>query len=349
MENEVAEGEVMLAGDHDAAEWNAFVSVRADASAYHQWQWRYVFEHAFGHETAYLMIRHGSEVAGILPLVLFRSALFGRFAVSLPFVNYGGVVATDAAAARALLARAEGLATERRLSHIEFRHTDQQFEELPSKRHKVAMRLDLAADVSVAWDALDRKVRNQVRKAEKSDMTVEGGGAELLPGFYDVFARNMRDLGTPVYDRQFFQEVFRQFPGKSRVFLVRHSSGVVAAGISYRHRDTIEVPWASSLKEFRTLSPNTLLYWHMIRYAVEHGAQVFDFGRSTPNEGTYKFKEQWGAVPSPVCWEYRLLRGSSLPDQSPKNPKFQAAIAIWKRLPLGVTTALGPRIVRSIP
>jgi hypothetical protein len=82
---------------------------------------------------------------------------------------------------------------------------------------------------------------------------------------------------------------------------------------------------------------------------VEHDARVFDFGRSTPNEGTYKFKEQWGALPEPVCWEYRLLNGSALPDQTPKNPKFRAAIAVWKRLPLVVTNRLGPHLVRSIP
>jgi FemAB-related protein (PEP-CTERM system-associated) len=341
--------DVALAGDRESGAWEAFVSSRADAVAYHQWRWRAVFEDAFGHETAYLLARRQGTVAGVLPLVLFRSAFFGRFAVSLPFVNYGGVLAEDDVVARALLERAEELATGRGLSHIELRHLDQHFEGLPSKRHKVAMRLDLAPDVTTAWEALDRKVRNQVRKAEKSEMAVESGGAELLPQFYGVFARNMRDLGTPVYARRFFDEVFRQFPGEARVFLVRHTSGVAAAGISYRYRETIEVPWASSLKEFRTLAPNTLLYWHLIRHAIEQGARKFDFGRSTPNEGTYRFKEQWGARPSPVCWEYRLLRGTALPDQSPKNPKFQAAIAIWKRLPLGVTTTLGPRIVRSIP
>jgi FemAB-related protein (PEP-CTERM system-associated) len=269
--------------------------------------------------------------------------------VSLPFVNYGGVVADDDATRRALLAEAERIAADRGLAHVELRHSNAVFPELPSKRHKVAMKLELAADTARAWDALDRKVRNQVRKAEKSELVIDSGGAEMLDHFYAVFARNMRDLGTPVYDRRFFREVFRQFPNDSRVFLVRNASTVVAAGISYRYRDTIEVPWASSLKEYRTQSPNTLLYWHLIRDAIERGARVFDFGRSTPNEGTYKFKEQWGARPHSVCWEYRLLGGQRLPDQSPKNPKFRAAIEIWKRMPVGLTNVLVPRLVRQIP
>jgi FemAB-related protein (PEP-CTERM system-associated) len=335
--------------DRCETDWDAFVASRPDATAYHQWRWRDVFVRAFGHDTAYLAARDGQTICGVLPLVLFRSAVFGRFAVSLPYVNYGGVLAADESVRRALLGEAERIAADRGLTHVELRHTDTCFPELPSKRHKVAMTLELAADASKAWEAVDRKVRNQVRKAEKSGLTVESGGAELVEGFYSVFARNMRDLGTPVYDRRFFSEVLRQFPDEARVFLVRHTSGVVAAGISYRYRNTVENPWASSLKEFRTLSPNMLLYWHMIRDAVERGARVFDFGRSTPGEGTFKFKEQWGAKPRPVCWEYRLLAGANLPDQSPKNPKFRAAIAIWKRMPLGLATRLGPHLVRLTP
>ena len=36
------------------AAWNAFVERHADATAYHQWGWRRVFERAFGHECVYL-------------------------------------------------------------------------------------------------------------------------------------------------------------------------------------------------------------------------------------------------------------------------------------------------------
>ena len=345
----MADPTIELASEADASTWDAFVQSRPDGSAYHQWRWRLVFEEAFGHETVYLVARRDGRIVGVLPLVLFRSALFGRFAVSLPFVNYGGVVAVDDVAAGRLLDQAATLAAERGMAHVELRHMRPRFPGLPSKTHKVSMRLPLAADGAAAWTGLDRKVRNQVRKAEKSELTVESGGAELLDEFYRVFAENMRDLGTPVYDRRFFAAAFRHFPGDLRVLAVRHSDGVVAAGISYRYGDIVEVPWASSLRAYRPLSPNVLLYWHLIRHAVEHGARVFDFGRSTPNEGTYKFKEQWGAVPEPVCWEYCLLNERGLPDQSPKNPKFRAAIAVWKRLPLVLTNSLGPRLVRHIP
>ena len=339
---------VSQATPHDAAAWDAFVQSQR-ASGYHRWAWRSIFERAFGHDTSYLIARDRDRVVGVLPLVIFRSVLFGNFAVSLPFVNYGGVVATRDDAARALLEHSSQLAQQERLAHIELRHSAALFPDLPAKRHKVGMLMNLAATEDLAWQALDRKVRNQIRKAEKSNLTVRSGGPELLDDFYRIFARNMRDLGTPVYDRRFFAEMFREFPADTRVFLVSHESKPIAAGISYHHGHTVEVPSASSLKEYLSLCPNNLLYWSVIKYAIEQRATVFDFGRSTPHEGTYKFKQQWGAEPQPLCWEYRLLAGTQLPDQSPKNPKFRAAIAIWKRLPLGLTTYIGPRVVRAIP
>lgn len=46
-------------------------------------------------------------------------------------------------------------------------------------------------------------------------------------------------------------------------------------------------------------------------------------------------------------WEY-WTDGGAMPDLSPKNPKFERAIAVWQRLPVGLTKVLGPSIVRHI-
>jgi serine/alanine adding enzyme len=111
----------------------------------------------------------------------------------------------------------------------------------------------------------------------------------------------------------------------------------------------VQLPWASSIREFNSLCPNVLLYWDAIQYAQSTGAPVFDMGRSTPGEGTFKFKAQWGAEPVPLHWEYQLLTPGEMPNVSPANPKFQLAIALWQKLPISLTTRVGPMIVRAIP
>ena len=344
---------VDIASEADAAAWDAFVHRQPGATGYHEWQWRRVFDRAFGHESVYLTARRhdrvggrSNRIVGVLPLVEIKSLLFGRTLTSLPFLNYGGVVSEDAGADQALIDAATAIARQRRCRHVELRHTARRFPDLPCKAHKVTMQLRLERDV---WDKLDRKVRNQVRKAQKCELTTDNGGAELLADFYTVFSRNMRDLGTPVYGRRFFQEVLDAFPGRTRLHIVRLQGAPVAAGLTYRTRSTVEVPWASSIRDFNALCPNHLLYWGIIERALEEGCDVLDFGRSTPGEGTYLFKAQWGAEPVPLHWEYQLMSDGALPDTSPKNPKFHLAIELWKRLPLAVASLVGPRIVRAIP
>ena len=360
---------VRLASDSDRDVWDAYVAKHADAVGYHEWSWRRIFQGTFGHTCHYLVAEHAgpsgssgpsgpSGPAGLLPLVEIRSLIFGRSLTSLPFVNFGGVLADADDVARALVEKAGELARERNCKHVELRHIARRFNDLPCKQHKVTMRLRLqrAEDSAGAsapgedlFSRIDRKARNQVRKAQKSNLTVVRGGAELVDEFYAVFARNMRDLGTPVYSKRLFSDVLTTFPGRAHVIIVRLADKPVAAGLTYRTGGMVEIPWASSIRDYNALCPNHLLYWHALETAAAEGVEVFDFGRSTPDEGTFKFKEQWGAEPVPLHWEYWMASGDRLPDASPKNPKFRLMIETWRRMPLWLANAAGPRIVRAIP
>ena len=336
------------AGNRD--EWDAFVSAHPQATNYHRIGWKEVVERSFGHESIYLMVRDtGDDLRGILPLVRMKSLLFGNFLVSLPFFNYGGLLCTDGAAQAVLLEAADAVLRDTGATHLELRHLRDHDQTLPTKRHKVTMLLPLEQDAELQWRGFNAKLRNQIRKAEKNGLTLRWGGLELLDGFYDVFARNMRDLGTPVYGREFFENVFRVFPDSTRIIAVLQGGQVIAAGIASWFGDTLEIPWASSNRGFKTLCPNNLLYWEAIRFAIEKGFRIFDFGRSTVGEGTYRFKEQWGAQPHPLFWQYLLRPGDALPELNPDNPKYALAIRTWQRLPLWFTRLIGPGIVRNIP
>jgi hypothetical protein len=217
----------------DEKSWNAFVEQHPGASGYHLTGWRPIFENVFGHRTHYLSARRGDRMVGILPLVEFRSHVFGRFAVSLPFLNQGGVVAEDDETARALVERAIEVARSGSLHHMELRHEQRRFPDLADKQHKVSMRLGLPGTADALWNALDRKVRNQIRKAEKSGLVIESGGSELVDAFYEVFAENMRDLGTPVYPRAFFAAVMERFPARTRIHVVRLDGEVIASSLTF--------------------------------------------------------------------------------------------------------------------
>ena len=340
---------VTISADLTPAAWNDYVRSHADATVDHLFEWQHVFTSTFGHECTYLAALRDGSVVGVLPLVQFRSRLFGRFVVSLPFLNYGGLLASDDAAACALVARARELTQAFGGTHLELRHVDRQRPDLPFRSHKLALTRTLPDSVDALWAGLDKKVRNQVRKAQKEGLTATDGGADLIDEFYQVFAENMRDLGTPVYARRLFAEVLHHFPKEARIFVVRCNGRPVAASLVLQWRGSALVPWASSLKRYRQQCPNMLLYWSMMEGAISAGAQRFDFGRSSPGSGTHAFKLQWGASERPMHWEYSLLSRELPPDQGPTNARFERLIAMWQRLPLPVANMIGPRVVRNIP
>lgn len=333
----------------EEADWDAYVLRHPAATLDHLWKWRQIFADVFGHDCVYLAASRDATIVGVLPLVRFRSCLFGRSVVSVPFLNYGGVLADDDQAAEALLHEAEVVSRRFGARHLELRHSARHFPSLPVRQHKLALKRSLPETGDALWEGLNRKVRNQVRKAQKAGLTSASGGVELVPEFYPVFARNMRDLGTPVYSSRLFERTLTLFPDRARVFVVRQGTRALAVAIAIRFRDTIIVPWASSLREFRQLCPNMLLYWTMLENAASTGARVFDFGRSSPDAGTHSFKLQWDAEATPLHWEYVLMTGSELPDQGPSNPKFATVVQAWTYLPLWLANAVGPLIVRSIP
>lgn len=330
--------------------WDAYVESRPVASNYHRYGWRTVIENSFGHQCHYLAAKDNEGgIVGVLPLTHMKSTLFGNFLVSLPFFNYGGLLCDTQEVGDALLAEAGVLREELGAEHVELRHVEPWTGDLPAKKHKVCMALELPVDADNLWRSFNAKLRNQIRKAEKSGLTAVVGRKELLPDFYSVFVRNMRDLGTPVYAQQFFAQVLSVFHEDSRIIAIYLEGKPLASGLIVRSRETLEIPWASSIRDYNPLCPNNLLYWTALHYALEIGCTRFDFGRSTPGEGTFKFKEQWGAKPVQLNWQYILQERASLPELNNKNPKFEMAIRLWQKLPLPVTKALGPHIVKNIP
>jgi serine/alanine adding enzyme len=340
----------VLVVDSESSAWDSFVQSSQDATPYHQLKWRTVITKSFGHVCYYLSaVDSNGDWQGVLPLVHMRSKFFGNFLISVPFVNYGGLLCKNESAAGILLEEAERLRRSLGATHVELRHVQRSFPGMETRKHKVTMLLALVPDVESQWRAFNAKLRNQIRKAEKSGLRFVAGHLELLEGFYAVFARNMRDLGTPVYSKCFFRNILELFSETTCIFAVYHETTMIAAGIGSWFRNTLEIPWASSISDYKMLCPNNMLYWEAIRFAIRNGLNRLDFGRSTPNEGTYNFKKQWGAQPLQLQWQYLMDSGNVMPDLSPSNRRYQAVIRLWQRLPLPATRILGPMIVRNIP
>lgn len=312
--------------------------------------WLNVLQAGLGHDVYAIEAVAAGGTVGYLPLAFVSSILFGRFLVSLPYLNTNGVVAQSADVQAELITRAAALADELNVRYLELRHESPIIHPVlnASITSKVHMRLDLPRTGEQLWKGFHSKVRNQIRKGEKGGFTVQWGTNELLDGFHDVLSVNMRDLGSPVYGKKLFSAILAAFPSDAEICLVRDGAKPVAAALLLHGWGVTEVPTASSLKQYNPSNANMLMYHHLLRRSVERGQRVFDFGRSTTEGNTFRFKKQWGAEPHPAAWQYAVMRGA-VGEMRPDNPRYQRAIRLWQWLPVGLTRRLGPLIVRGIP
>ena len=336
--------------EEEIPSWDRFVNAHPKSSIYHLSVWRHILQQAFGKSWYMACAFQDREIRGGLPVVHMKSLLFGNFLVSMPFVNYGGVLADENSLGAPLLQQIIDLGTKLKVGHIELRHVQPYFPQLPVRNEKVSMWLSLPETADELFKGFPSKLRAQVRKGEKNGLGVKIGQVELLDEFYEVFARNMRDLGTPVYGKKFFKLILEAFPALARLVVITGKGNLpVAAGFLLGYRDRLEIPWASALRQYNSLQGNMYLYWNCLKFACEEEYRVFDFGRSTLGSSTFKFKVQWGAQPIQHYWHYHLNTPGSLPNLNPQNPKFHFAINMWKQLPFWFTKYIGPKLACHFP
>jgi serine/alanine adding enzyme len=352
---------IISANDEDEARWDAYLDERAIYHHAYRFRWKRIIQKVFGHRGHYLIAEKDGAVCGLLPLIRFKSALFGTSLVSVPFLNGGGAVADDPETMAALIDQARAVAAEENVDYVELRHRALADWSAPAfgnqkiehRSHKAAMLLSLPTDAEALFTSFPPKLRSQIRRPSKDGAFCEvsktgDSSPATIDSFYSVFSEHMRDLGTPVYPKALFKQTVEAFKDSARVIIVRKDNVAVAAGITIGFGDYLEIPWASALKRYSKSAPNMLLYWDAIKTAIEDKYKTFDFGRSSLGTGTYKFKEQWGSQPLPLHWYYLVEKGS-VPDVNPHSPKFELLTSCWKKLPLKVANMLGPWITRSLP
>lgn len=329
--------------------WDAYLDGAREHCAYFRADFVEFAGAVFGFRRFHLHAHADSgEILGVLPLVLQQSRLFGRRLVSMPFFNYGGAVAADEGVRRALAESAAGLARELGVRELELRDR-RPLEGVVARLEKVSPMLDLPDSVDALSKKLGSKLRSQIKRADRVAPEVVRGGGELVPEFFAVFAETMRDLGTPVYPRRFFDELFLRCGRHCTAFVLRVNGHPAASAILIAHGTTLEIPWAASRRDFRAESVNMRLYWEVLRYAVDNGFRRFDFGRSTVDAGTYRFKLQWGAVPVPSYWLYPLEDARLPPGHTADSSTLALARRTWMRLPLGLATRLGSLVSPGLP
>lgn len=319
---------------------------------YHRFAWKDALENAYGVRTAYRLAEHDGQVVGVAPAARVPRPFGVGGLCSLPYCDRGEPLADDATTLDALVSKS--MSEEGTSSTWEIRATatedDRPPSEVPTSGGKVRMLLDLPDEAAELFDGFRAKHRSQIRKAGKNGLSVSFGNTpQRAANFYEVYARNMRDLGSPPHALNWFKAIAEAFADDCMIALVHYGDTIIGGGLVLRQGSLASIPWASTLRTHNRLAPNMLLYWEILARCIDQGCTRFDFGRSTLGEGTYRFKAQWGARAVPLHWYSARGNTRQSDSQTPEIGSLRTTLeAAWRHLPLPLTVAVGGRLRKYI-
>lgn len=326
----------------DRERWDAYVRSREDSHFGQLTAWKVLLERTYGCRALYLLAEDGGAVRGILPLFERRSREPALFSVP------GGLLADDEPTAAALLEPARAELARRRLGYLELRDQRRAWPGLETSEEHVTLVLTLERDAEAQWKAFDPKLRNQIRKGQKAGFEIRWGPAQAA-AFHRVMLENLRDLGTPLRAPPYYRAVLEALGPAADILVIERAGEPAGAMFTVRHGETLSDPWASSLRRFFAQCPNQVLYWEALQRAIQLGTRRFDFGRSQWGSNTFLFKEQWGARPVQLYYQYVPGRAARIPTLASQKSGFGLAVKLWQGLPLPVARLLGEPVKRLFP
>jgi FemAB-related protein (PEP-CTERM system-associated) len=332
----------------ESIEWDAFVRSMPGGSPFHLLAWKRAVETSFGHRAHYLMAVGEHGIEGVLPLFEVRGLLGGRGLISVPYGVYGGICGRSEPARQLLLDHATGLARHVGAGYVELRHRAGQEMDLPTKSLYVNFSRPISGNDEENLAAIPRKQRRMTRQGLKHGLRAEFG-MQHLDAFYDVYARSVHTLGTPVFPRRLFTAISQEFQKECELLTIWKDERVVAGVLTLLYEGQALPYYGGALREAFPYAVNDFMYWELLCHVAHAGYRVFDFGRSREGTGPYNFKRHWGFEPQPLPYQYALLDGGSIPNVSPTNSKMRLAVEAWKRAPYQLTRLLGPALTRYLP
>ena len=333
--------------------WNEYVTASPNGLPQHLAEWREIIAETYGCQTCYLMAMEGKRPFGIIPLFFIRSRLLGNRAVTMP----GGLCADDGQTAAALIQEAMAMADQAGMKQLTLQDGRLPYATIAqtSDQH-VHWIIELTDGVDAAWSSLGRETRRQVRLASKNGLTVKiDTHPDRLNDFYDVFSRFTRQVGTPVFGRDFLQRITAVFPHNYTIAVVYKEEQPIGGYFQLLHGNTVYGTWGATLQPYLAERAVYLAYWEILNRAVADGYQYWDMGRSPKGSGASTFKAKWRGISHPVYQQIvaangRLQNGNvAATSNIHSDAKLQQFSRIWRKLPLSLTRKMGPVLRKHIP
>lgn len=336
---------VELLQPEDEKKWDKFVSEEKNSFFCHVLVWRDIIKKIYRHKDLYLVAKERGEIRGILPSFIIKHPLFGKKIISLPFCGYGGVVSEDGDAQNFLLNYLKDYTRENKYDFFELR-SPSLIPGLITDLSQFTFILDLKQGENALWkNKFNKKIRNQIRKANKFDLQTKTGN-QYLTEFYKLYQKTMKKLGTPIHNISFMKNIIKEFCPKTEIIMVKSKDDFIAGLFLLFFKKTAINLWAASDFNYARMNQNDFLYWETIKYCIRNGFEFFDFGRSQINSGTFHFKKQWGADMKQLYYQYYCPKKTKVFSD---REKYGGPSRLWKKLPSHLVNLIGPMLRKYLP
>ena len=324
--------------------WDQFVNQQG-AHPFHLTVFKKIIESAIGCQSIYLYAEDDTGIKAVLPLFEMKSLLFGHALISVPFCVYGGGLG-DKQAVKALIEQSILLGEEKKVDYIDLRSQDEPIDMGWSQTLYVYFKKPLCETHEENLSQIPRKQRAVIRKAEQNGLRAVF--ETNINTFYDLYAASLRNLGTPVLGKSYFETMKSKLRENCEVLTVYHEQTPLTSVMSFLHQDTIFPYYGGGSTQARQWGANDFMYHRLMQSATERGFKQFDFGRSKIDSGSYRFKKHWGFEPKPLHYSIIPICAKKPPNLNPNNPKYQFVIKLWQKMPVSLTKIVGPFIARSL-
>jgi serine/alanine adding enzyme len=313
--------------------------------------WMNFVHKMYGHPIHRFVVTDNGQTVGALSLTEVKHPVFGHYLATAPFGSYGGFAYENEQARDLLLDEARRLAQDLKVEHVSLRFESASPPPHGWVQHPVysSYLIDLPADPNDLMKRFSSDHRNHIRKSFKKGFSIRFGHLDLLDDAYEAIARSMHELGSPYHAKRYLRQMAKRL-GDTLQFAVTYDAQgrITGGGVFIRQGKTIFNLHANVLRFARSSYSGEFLYWSVIEHAIEQGFSTFDLGRSLIGSGNDIFKTKWAPHKETLAYWYWLAPGHDVPSLNQKSPKFQLAIAVWKRLPAFIIRPLGPYLIRGL-
>lgn len=143
-----------------------------------------------------------------------------------------------------------------------------------------------------------QKTRYNIRVALKKGVTVKIEDESKVGDFYNIMLETGIRDNFVIRNADYFRRLLRALGEHARLYMAYLDGKPIAGTIAIWYGNKVWYLYGASSDSYRNVMPNYLLQFEMIKWAVEKGADIYDFrgvsgdiSEDNPLYGLYRFKK----------------------------------------------------------